>query len=233
MTQISVAQSAPTKKSRRLRRRESIPFAMRVQRSDTPWILLFLLPFALLYSSFTLWPLAATILYSLYDWNGISPMDDFIGLENYINIARDPSFRNAFWNTLLFSLANTALKLPLSLLVAIILTQRWLKLKVVIRTIFFSPLVIPVAMAGLIFKVLLSPANGAVNAFLMTVGLIDRPIDFLGDPDLAMWSVILVSVWQIFGQYMIYWMAALWACPTRSMKRPPSTAPMSGINSAT
>ena len=192
-----------------MRRKTSIPFAMRVKRTDAPWLLLFLLPFGLLYTAFTLWPLLATMIYSLYDWNGISPMTDFVGLENYFRIARDPSFQRAFWNTLWFALVNTAIKMPLSLLVAILLTRKWLRMKTFFRTVFFAPLVIPVALAGLIFKVLLSPANGVVNSALMNIGLISRPIDFLGHPDTAMWSLILVSVWQIFGQYMIYWMAAL------------------------
>lgn len=210
MTQITATQGAVAKPSRFMRRkRASHPYSMRVIRANAPWVLLFLLPFGVLYAAFTLWPLLATIIYSLYNWNGISPRTDFVGLENYFRIARDPSFQRAFWNTLFFALVNTAIKMPLSLLVAIILTRKWLRLKTFFRTVFFAPLVIPVAMAGLIFKVLLSPANGAVNSILMNIGLINRPIDFLGHPDTAMWSLILISVWQIFGQYMIYWMAAL------------------------
>jgi len=68
-------------------------------------------------------------------------------------------------------------------------------------------------MAGLIFQLLLNPANGAVNDILQSIGLIERPIDFLGDERLALLSLILVSVWQIFGQYLIYWMAALQNVP--------------------
>ncbi len=151
--------------------------------------------------------------YSLHKWNGSTPLTDFVGLENYINIVKDPSFRIAFTNTLIFALINTIIKLPLSLAIAVLLTQKWLWLKSFFRTVFFAPLVIPVALAGLIFKFLLSPNNGAMNAFLLDIGLIDRPIDFLGDPDYALFTLILVSVWQIFGQYMIYWMAALSGVP--------------------
>lgn len=78
---------------------------------------------------------------------------------------------------------------------------------------FFLPIVVPVAMAGLIFTFLLNPFNGAVNDVLMSLNLIAKPIDFLGNPKLSMWSLILISVWQIFGQYMIYWMAALQNVP--------------------
>jgi ABC-type sugar transport system permease subunit len=81
------------------------------------------------------------------------------------------------------------------------------------RTLFFTPMIVPVAIAGLIFTLLLNPANGAVNDFLKSLGLIQRSLDFLGNKSTALLTVILVSVWQIFGQYMIYWMAALQNVP--------------------
>lgn len=177
------------------------------------WIVLFLLPFLLLYVGFTVWPLAATVYYSFFDWDGFHPLTDFVGFENYISIIRDPIFWLSFRNTLFFSIANTAIKLPLSLLAAVVLTRKWLKRKNLFRTILFSPMVIPVAMAGMIFSLLLNPANGAVNDFLVSTGLVERPIDFLGNGKTAMWSLVIVSVWQIFGQYMIYWMAALQNVP--------------------
>ena len=68
-------------------------------------------------------------------------------------------------------------------------------------------------MAGLIFTLLLNPANGAVNDFLKDVGTLKRSFDFLSNKYTAMWSVVFVSVWHIFGQYMIYWMAALQNVP--------------------
>lgn len=195
------------------RQAKSIPYHQRVQGKDYYWIIFFLVPFALLYVGFTLWPLIATGIYSLYDWNGSVPLSNFVGLENYAAISRDPLFWRAFSNTLIFAVGNTIIKLPLSLLIAILLTRHWLWFKRIFRTVFFAPLVIPVAMAGLIFNFLLNPANGAFNDFLRDLGVITRSIDFLGNPSLAMVTVILISVWQIFGQYMIYWMAALQNVP--------------------
>ncbi len=152
------------------------------------WIPIFLLPFLLLYGGFTLWPLVATAYYSLFNWDGIRPLTDFVGLVNYQKIASDPIFWLAFKNTLVFATVETALKLPLSLLVAILLTRRWLLFKTFFRTVFFLPIILPVALAGLVFTYLLNPSNGAVDSFL-------------------------VDIWQIFGQYLIYWMAALQNVP--------------------
>ena len=177
------------------------------------WIPLFLLPFLVLYGAFTLWPLVATAYYSLFDWDGTSPLNAFVGLGNYAAVLTDPLFWLSFRNTLLFALANTVIKLPLTLLLAVLLTQRWLWLRRLFRTIFFVPLILPVAVAGLVFTYLLNPANGALDALLLGTGLLKQPIDLLGKDSTALWAVVLVSVWQIFGQYLIYWMAALQNVP--------------------
>jgi ABC-type sugar transport system permease subunit len=179
------------------------------------WIFLFLLPFLLLFGAFTLWPLLATAVYSFSDWNGIDALSaqNFVGLGNYQELMRDPLFWQSFWNTLLFAIINTVIKLPLSLFLAILLTRKWLWFKRFFRTVFFVPIILPVALAGQIFTLLLNPSNGALDSFLMWTGLIKQPIDLLGNESTVLWSVIIISVWQIFGQYMLYWMAALQNVP--------------------
>ncbi len=184
-----------------------------LNRTPYGWVYLFLAPFLILYLGFTIWPLVATAYYSFFEWNGIEPLDNFVGIGNYQTIASDPVFWEAFRNTLVFAILNTAIKLPLSLFAAVWLTRRWLWLKRLWRTVFFAPMVIPVALAGLVFTFLLNPANGAVNDFLKEAGAIEKPIGFLSEKPLPMISLVLISVWQIFGQYMIYWMAALTNVP--------------------
>src|SRR5258708_20413291 len=67
------------------------------------WIPVFLLPFLLLYGGFTIWPLLATAYYSLYNWDGIRPLSDFVGLGNYQKIVADPIFSLPFKTTLVFA----------------------------------------------------------------------------------------------------------------------------------
>ncbi len=198
---------------KRKRKKTAVPYSKRVRGKDYFWVYLFLSPFLILYLGFTVWPLIATVIYSFFEWDGIKPLEDFIGLGNFFTIAQDPLFWLAFRNTLMFAVINTMIKIPLSLLAAIFLTRKWLWGKRFFRTIFFAPLVLPVAMAGLIFSLLLHPANGAINDILVSLHIVSKPIDFLGDERLALLSLIFVSVWQIFGQYMIYWMAALQNVP--------------------
>lgn len=186
----------------------------RLVRDDSLfWIVLFLLPFLVLYIGFTLWPLVATVAYSFFDWDGIRPLNQFVGLDNYLKIVSDPLFWTSFRNTLVFAVANTVVKLPLTLLAAVLLTRRWLWFKRVFRTVFFVPIIVPVAVSGLVFTYLLNPSNGALDSFLVGSGLLKQPLDLLGHGNTALWTIVLVSVWQIFGQYMIYWMAALQNVP--------------------
>lgn len=194
------------------RRTRAVPYSQRVTGRDYFWVIAFLLPFLLLYIGFTLWPLLATFIYSFYDWDGSGALTDYVHLDNYVTIIKDEVFWISFRNTLSFALLNTIIKLPLALFIAILLTRRWLWFKRVFRTVFFAPLVIPVAMAGLIFNFLMNPAFGAINDALQSIGIAEKPINFLG-ADLALLSLTLVSVWQILGQYMIYWMAALQNVP--------------------
>lgn len=180
---------------------------------DRLWVLVFLAPFLVLYLGFTLWPLVATVYYSFFDWSGIGPISPFVGMGNYRSILTDDLFWLAVVNTLLFAVLNTAIKLPLSLIAAIVLTRKWLRGTKFFRTVFFAPLIIPVAMAGLIFTYLLNPSNGALNALLLDLGIVDQPVDVFAGRWSALLVLVLVSVWQIFGQYMIYWMAALQNVP--------------------
>jgi len=186
---------------------------MAVERRDRLWIVLFLAPFLALYLGFTLWPLVATVAYSFFDWDGIHPLNQFVGLANYAQILGDPLFWISFRNTLLFAIGNTVVKLPLTLLAAVLLTRRWLWFKRFFRTVFFLPVVVPVAVAGLVFTYLLNPSNGALSSVLMDLHLTSQPLDLLGHDSTALWAVVLVSVWQVFGQYLLYWMAALQNVP--------------------
>jgi ABC-type sugar transport system permease subunit len=184
-----------------------------VERRERLWVVLFLLPFLVLYFGFTLWPLVATVVYSFFDWDGIHPLNQFVGLGNYAQIVGDPLFWLSFRNTLLFAVGNTVVKLPLTLLAAVLLTRRWLWFKRFFRTVFFLPVVVPVAVSGLVFTYLLNPSNGALSSFLTSAHLTSQPLDLLGHDDTALWAVVLISVWQVFGQYMLYWMAALQNVP--------------------
>jgi multiple sugar transport system permease protein len=172
-----------------------------------------MIPSLTLAAMFTFYPLVASWYFSLLDWSGFTSDRQFVGLDNYREVINDPYFWDAYKRTFLFMLGSVPARLILSLIIAMILNDRALKLAPVFRTMFFIPVVTTAAIVGIVMTFVLSPFNGPVNEILTSLGLVDRPVDFLGDPDTAMWSVVVVHIWKNFGITMVYWLAALQVVP--------------------
>lgn len=172
-----------------------------------------LLPGLLLAGLFTFYPIVAAGYYALFDWSGFNSPRVFVGLENFARLMNDPFFWAAFRRSLVFLLGTVPLQMFISLWLAVALNNRLLKLSNVFRTLIFLPVVTPVAVIGIVWTFLLSPFNGPINGLLLDMGLLSRPIDFLGSSDTVMPSVILVYVWKWLGLTMIYWLAALQTVP--------------------
>jgi len=186
----------------------------RWQRAVTArWCYLFMLPSLMLAAMFTFWPIAASWYYSLLEWSGFSSVRTFVGLDNYREVAADHFFWDAFARSFLFMIVSVPIRLALALVVAIILNDRALKLAPLFRTLLFLPVVTTTAIVGILMKFLLSPANGPVNQILLTLGVVAKPLDFLGDPHNTLWTVMGVSVWKFFGISLVYWLAALQSIP--------------------
>lgn len=180
---------------------------------DARWHYLFMLPALVLIIMFTIYPTVASWYYSLLDWSGFTTERTFVGLGNYGEVIHDQFFWSAFGHSFLFVLVNLPIRLTLALLAAIILNDRALRLAPIFRTLLFIPVVTTEAIIGIVMTFVLSPANGPVNQALLDLHLIKQPIDFLGDPHTALWTVIAVSIWKGFGIPMIYWLAALQTIP--------------------
>jgi len=173
------------------------------------WIYLFLLPTAILYSMYTLWPIGVSYWYSLLDWNGFGDTGTFVGLENYREVAQDGFFWRAVGRTFLFAVVTVPIRLTLALAVAIMLNNPRLPFARLFRTALFLPVVTTTAIVGVVMQFIFDPAGGPVNLLLLDLGLVDQPINFLGDSSTAIYTVMGVHVWKWFGVTMIYWLAAL------------------------
>lgn len=177
------------------------------------WCYLFMLPSIVLAALFTFWPIVASWYFSLLDWSGFTSNRTFVGLDNYRELIGDKYFWSAFGRSFQFMLVTVPLRLGAALLVAILLNDKALRLAPIFRTLLFIPVVTTTAIVGILMKFLLSPFNGAVNQALLAVHLTTAPVDFLGDPGSALWSVMGVQMWKTFGISMIYWLAALQSIP--------------------
>ncbi|HKK66102.1 MAG TPA: sugar ABC transporter permease [Clostridia bacterium] len=188
--------------------------AFKAEGQRSMWIALFLLPTMLVFLMFILWPIIASIYYSFFQWNGIGEWPSYyVGLRNYQDLIGDSHFWNAFKNTVVFVVLNNLIKLPLTLIIAYMLNNPRLRFSNLYRTGLFLPMVSSTAIIGIVMTFILNPWNGPLNKMLLDIGVLGRPVDWLGNINLAMLVVILVEVWHYSGQYIIYWLAGLQTIP--------------------
>ena len=172
----------------------------------------FILPALIAYTVLTIVPLVQTVYLSFTDWDGGVMRDlNLTGLENYKNIFSDRSMRAALINTcfyaIVFPLLVTLFSIPLSL----VLNSK-MKTKNFQRAVFFFPSVPSSLILGYLWSYILSPtASGAMNQFLELLGI--KPLLWLADPKLAMFSVVLVGLWATVGWHACIYLARLQSIP--------------------
>lgn len=160
-------------------------------------------------------PFVLAIVLSLTNLRLGSPLPtEFVGLEQYRRIFADPSFRRALLNNALFAAVVVPVQTALALAVALLL-NRALAGMAVFRTLFFLPVVFPMAMVAVVWELLYAPGpNGPLNAFLSAVTWgFWEPRDFLHDPAWALPSLMVLSVWQGMGFQMVILLAGLQGIP--------------------
>jgi multiple sugar transport system permease protein len=158
------------------------------------------------------WPIVSGFYYASLDWSGFSKSKEFVGFANFVEVARDPYFWNAYRNSFAFMLGVLPIHVVVGLLIAIVLNRKDLRFAVGYRTLFFLPVVTTAAIVGIIMIFILA-ADGPVNKLLLLSKAIGKPLDFLGNPKLAMGSVIVISGWKNLGTNIVYWLAALQGIP--------------------
>jgi raffinose/stachyose/melibiose transport system permease protein len=148
--------------------------------------------------------------YAFTDWNGISSAK-WIGLGNFREIFRTPETRTALYNTLKLAAAYLVLVQAIGLSLALGL-NRLLKTRFLLRTLFFIPVVMsPIAVSFIWLYIF--DYQGALNRVLAAVGLSSWEQPWLGDPGLALWTILVVMVWQGSGLAMVIYLAGLQGIP--------------------
>lgn len=156
--------------------------------------LLFMLPAAAFLLCFLTYPLGLGVWLGFTD-TSIGRPGTFVGLENYIWLWSDTVFWLSVFNTLLYTFVATVLKFVLGLWLALVLNQN-LRFKNFFRAIILLPWVVPTVLSALAFWWIFDSQFSIISFVLLEWGLIDRPINFLGDPTLARASVIAANVWR-------------------------------------
>lgn len=173
-------------------------------------IILFLLPTLLFLSVFVVWPIVSSFRLSFFEWDGINPVKDLVGLENWSRLIHDGIFWKAFRNNLTVVVLSLAVQMPLGMGLAILLEQgEKLFIFKIFKTVYFFPMLMSSVAIGILFKYVYDPVFGIINPALELVGLDSWTRSWLGDTGVALYAVIAVICWQYTPFYMILFLAAL------------------------
>lgn len=180
--------------------------------------ILFISPFLVGFTAFTVYPVIASFWYSFCDFDIISPAR-FVGLGNYHELIHDMRFRHSLWNTAIFTVFAVPVTLLTALGLAFLLNMK-LRGQAVYRTIFFLPSIVPLVASSVLWLWLLNPDYGLLNTLIRPVlGLVNAAVGthyaapgWLVDPDFTKPALILMSTWGVGGSMILY-LAALGDVP--------------------
>ena len=198
----------------------AIPDILKLKRvSGTPrrlqdilLIALFLLPALILFLLFVVYPIFRSIYFSMFDWNGLGPAVDFVGLQNFKDILIDQVFLKALRNVLLIIVFSVGVQLPLALALAV-MVGRNLPGRGIFRTIFFMPYVLSEINVAIMWMLLYNPdpERGLLNGIAVLLG--SGPIGWLSNTNLVLFSIFIALTWKYFGFHMLLYLAGLQNIP--------------------
>lgn len=168
----------------------------------------FYLPAALVFGVFFVVPTVLSFYFSLTRWTLFD--STFIGLDNYRTFVSDPQLLTGLRNTIIYAVLTSGFKVIISLPLAMLLTSN-IYLKGPLRSIVFFPTLVSIVAVGITFSVLMQPSIGLINTALGAIGL-PQP-NWLGDPKLSLYSVILVDIWQGLGIATVIFIAGILSIP--------------------
>jgi multiple sugar transport system permease protein len=176
----------------------------------TGW--LFALPLLIYFAVWVLGPILAALTLTFFDWNGVAPLEraKFVGLDNLRELMNDQLFLSAFRNTFLYAGVVVVSGIVIGMLLALALNAvtRFIGF---VRTIYFTPHLLPATAMVLLWGLLFQPAYGLLNQLLVSVNL--PPSQWIYGVETALLSICLFVIWKSVGWYMVIFLAGLKAIP--------------------
>ncbi len=172
-----------------------------------PWHAM-VMPLLILYVMFIVYPFLSTIYYSFTNYSSSNLFDiEWVGLKNYFAVFETKNQLQAIVHTLKYAVIITVVQSILAILLAVLLNRK-MKSTNILRSVFFFPAVISPLVVGYLWSFLFSTSSyGPINNILNSLGL--DAINFFGDPDLALYSIIFTQIWQWTGYNMVIVLANL------------------------
>jgi sn-glycerol 3-phosphate transport system permease protein len=187
-------------------RQQLSPFGnvRRLVRGALPYLLL--LPALVFLTAFTYWPFLQAIISSLSTKRRSNDIGEFAGLDNYRRIFEDADFTSAAMNNIIYALGTTGPSIVIALILAISLRNSS-RLNSLLRSVFFFPTLIPLVAASAVFLFVFMPDIGLLDYYLAKLGA--RSVNWLGNPNTALASLIGLTIWKNAGYYMLFFLAGL------------------------
>lgn len=173
---------------------------------------LYILPLLVLSFALVYYCIIDTVVVSFTDWDGMSDSFKFVGLKNYIKMLVDNTFWTSVVNNIIFFIGTVFVQAFAGFVLAVLLKKK-LFASNVFKAIYFLPIAMATSIITAIFRIIMDPTNGSLNQFLRAMHLGGLAQNWLGDPKIALFSVIIVNIFQWMGFSMITYYAALMSLP--------------------
>ena len=168
-------------------------------------------PALVVFVSFVILPVALAAFYGFYSWSGFGTPTEFVGIRNYVTILTDPAFHEALGHNAFIVVGSLVLQGPLALGLALLLNRK-MRFQSLIRVLIFVPYVISEVVVGLGWGLMLQ-SGGALNGALDKIGLGALRADWISDPALAIWTLLIIITWKYIGFAVILFLAGLQGIP--------------------
>jgi multiple sugar transport system permease protein len=183
------------------------------ERGDRRFMLSLLAPAVLILVVLFAYPLGYAGWLSVLDWNDkISPMHDFVGIDNYARLATDGDFADALGRTLYFSAITVTVGVVLALVLALLLTQEF-RGRTLARVLLLVPWAVPPVVNGIMWTLMFDGDVGIINSILRHLGFTKDNIQWLAQPDTAMNILIFAEIWKLVPFLTLLFIAALQGVP--------------------
>ena len=168
-------------------------------------------PAIIMFLAFVIFPVLMAAYYGFFKWKGFGPPTDFVGFQNYLTIFQDAKFQDALMHNGFILVMSLVIQGPAAIALALLLNQR-MRGRSLVRVLIFVPYVISEVIVGTGWGLMLK-TTGAVNHFLERIGLPDWTVEWLSDPKVAIWTLMVIISWKYIGFAVILFLAGLQSIP--------------------
>ncbi len=172
-------------------------------------VFLFLLPGMVIFFVFLLMPISQSFFISQYKWNGLGPMSNYVGMDNFETLLKNSTFLNSLLHSVILMVLSLVVQLPLALGLALLVGRGKLIGRRFFRGVLFIPFVFSEIITAIIWLYVFKPVDGLANVVLVTLLPGFQPISWLGDRGIVLYAIFAIITWKYFGFHMILYMAGL------------------------